>query len=638
MTLKLTGAGTGGLFDILGKAFYSLNVLNTARGTTVPTEVEDFLAEWEGLTGADLDYQGIIQGIAAASQNWQRAGNSLAASVRGACESLLVEMVNDDAPQPDRAVKRALQYLIDQMEGGGYYVDANAVTLTLTADTGNDTDVAICYTTRRGDGREQENMLAEDIDVSVTAESGTTPTLTFLGEAAMKDRLSHLWPLGSGCNRSIVATSAVASLLSNGDFEDETVSGIPDYWTIATGTPNKTVALTDAEIQTITIAGTPSGGSYTLRWTNSQGITRTTDTLPYNASGSAVQAALRTLPGLEQITVASTGTSPNYIHTITFVGTSGSLSQLTSSNAMTGGTGATIIHATTVEGDDGAFKGKALQIISDGTGELTTVYHPLSGLSPETVYFVHCRIARIVPDEESSDSSSSSLSASSWSTSSHSSSSSTATQSTSSTEAEESSTSESSQSLSSSSSSTAASETSSSSQSLSSSSEASETSSSTQSESSSSSHDLYELRLEIVDGIDGSRTVDGEGNDNELRIDLDTIGSTHVSKWFSFRLQRSVASPVYIRIRLMRQLPKHEIVYLDEMAVAEGVELYKGGPIVAAFSGINDASVDDGWSLTSTNDRAGAFQEWYNRVYSMAEKGLLLPSSGSTQIADGLIG
>jgi len=147
------------------------------------------------------------------------------------------------------------------------------------------------------------------------------------------------------------------------------------------------------------------------------------------------------------------------------------------------------------------------------------------------------------------------------------------------------------------------------------------------------------MRVEVIDGIGGSRTTDGEGNDNEIRVDIDAVSNdTHDSKWFSFRLQRSVADPVYLRIRMMRQLPKYDVIYIDEMAVVEATELYAGGPLVAAFSGINDVSLDDGWTLASTNSRAGEFQTWYNRVYSMAAKGLLLPSSGTTLIPDSLIG
>jgi len=635
MTIVLTSPGNGGLFDIIGRACHAIATLNTARGTTVPTEIEDFLEEWEGLTGADitLSYQSIIQSIASATSSWQGAGNALTSAIRSACENLLIEMVDDDTPQPSRNLTRALEYLIDQMEASGSYVDPNVVGLTLAQDAGDDNDLVICYSTRRGDGRIQENIVAEAIDIEVTSESNTTPGLKLLGELAQGNRLASDWPKGSGASRNVTATSASASLVTNGDFELETTAGVPDGWVISTGTPDKTVAISDPEQQTIVISGTPTAGQYSLRWENADGVVRTTATLAHNATSADVQTALQALPGLASVTVSSTGTSPNYTHTVTFTGTAGELNQLTSINNLTGGT---ITHATTVDGDDGAYSGRALQLISDGSGEQTTVYTPLSGLAVETVYFCHFWIKRYTPVETSSSSSSSSPSQSSDSSTN----SSFSTESTSSTEAADSASSLSTSSVSESSlsSSTEAEETSQSTSSSTSSTEASATSASSSSASSSSSATGHELRVEIVDSVGGPATTDAEGYDNALRIDLDHLGDDHVSQWFSFRLQSGTVSPVYLRIRILEQLANRERVYIDEVAVAAGVELYRGGPYLAAFSGISPPILGDGWTLTSTNSRAGSFQEWYNRLYGMAEKGLLLPSAGTVNVPDSLIG
>jgi len=104
------------------------------------------------------------------------------------------------------------------------------------------------------------------------------------------------------------------------------------------------------EIQTVAITGSPTGGTYTLTW---QG--NTTAALAYNANSAAVQAALRLLPGLELVTVAESGTTPNYTHTVTMRGaggplTAGSPAQMTSTNSLTGGSSPTITHGTTTPG------------------------------------------------------------------------------------------------------------------------------------------------------------------------------------------------------------------------------------------------------------------------------------------------
>jgi hypothetical protein len=46
----------------------------------------------------------------------------------------------------------------------------------------------------------------------------------------------------------------------------------------------------------------------------------------------------------------------------------------------------------------------------------------------------------------------------------------------------------------------------------------------------------------------------------------------------------------------------------------------------------------DSWEMTVVNNRAGDFQTWFDRVFQMAEKGFLLPSSGVTLLNDSLIG
>lgn len=84
-------------------------------------------------------------------------------------------------------------------------------------------------------------------------------------------------------------------------------------------------------------------------------------------------------------------------------------------------------------------------------------------------------------------------------------------------------------------------------------------------------------------------------------------------------------------------MPTEESIYIDDMVVVAGRELYAGGPWVAAVGGATPAVNGDEWTLTVANNRAGKFQEWFNRVFDMSPKGLLLPTSGTTLINDNLI-
>lgn len=793
MTVELQDALNGdGLFDILGRGFFALDTLNTATLTTIPGELEDFVEQFQNLVGTDLDFKASLDGLAAATTTWQSNGIALSSKVAATCMTLINEFVQADSDEPANTFLDNLTFLIEQMQSAGSYVENNSVTLTLATDPdaiGNVGDVAICYTERRGDGRIQENALQEVIQIVVTSESTVgTPALSWQGEDAVST-LSHEWPKGSGLSRQISARTADNSLLSNGNFETTTIAHTPDDWVIQIGTPGSTVWITLPEIQTITIAGTPTQGSYAVQWEDEEGITRTTEELAYNASGSALQTALRAIRGLDQVTVSTTGTSPDYTHTITFTGVAGDLTRLTSVNHLVHpGAVPTITHATVRNGDDGSFKGRSLRLDSDGA-EFTTLYQPLD-LEDDTVYICHFWVGRRIDDLTSSSSSSpssssslswssassqsssspsssspsssssSSHSSSSWSAStssssmissasesslssssmlssqsgssasslssstssvswsslssqSSSSSSSASTSSTSTSSMSTSSTSTSSGSTSSttstssvsassassnssasssssvmhsystssslveysssssvveqssssegissssveeqsssspSSSSTSSTTSTSSGQSTSSASSTTSTSSTSASSSttstssvsesslsshSSSSRSAEELRVEIVDEIGAPGcTIDPQGYDNGIRIDLGETSMTgHDSHFFSFRLRRTLRQRVFLRIRITAPITNLESVYIDEMAVVKATELYEGGPYVAAFSGTTVAMVDDNWSLSVTNDRAGQFQEWFDRALSMRAKGLLLPSDGTT--------
>lgn len=95
------------------------------------------------------------------------------------------------------------------------------------------------------------------------------------------------------------------------------------------------------EVQSYTINGSPTGGTYTLTHNGN-----TTGSIAYNASAATVQTALRLLSGLGSVTVALSGST----YTVTFTGVSGNTPQMTSTSSLTGGTAPSITHATIIEG------------------------------------------------------------------------------------------------------------------------------------------------------------------------------------------------------------------------------------------------------------------------------------------------
>lgn len=101
-----------------------------------------------------------------------------------------------------------------------------------------------------------------------------------------------------------------------------------------------------SEVQTMTVGGSPTGGTYVLEFKGAE-----TTALAYNANGAAIQAALNALPTIGTGGVAVTGTGP---FTITFSGASLTAMQQPmirrKINSLTGGTSPDVTFVQTTAG------------------------------------------------------------------------------------------------------------------------------------------------------------------------------------------------------------------------------------------------------------------------------------------------
>lgn len=104
---------------------------------------------------------------------------------------------------------------------------------------------------------------------------------------------------------------------------------------------------TTAEAQTITITGTPTGGTFTLTYRGD-----TTAAIAYNAAASAVQSALEALPSMTPGDVTVTGgPGPGTPYVVTFGGALyGDVAQMTSTGSFTGGSSPAVAVTTTTAG------------------------------------------------------------------------------------------------------------------------------------------------------------------------------------------------------------------------------------------------------------------------------------------------
>jgi hypothetical protein len=98
-----------------------------------------------------------------------------------------------------------------------------------------------------------------------------------------------------------------------------------------------------SEIQTVTITGAPTGGTFTLTYS-----AQATGAIAFNAAASAVQTALNALSNLDGVTVSGANGGP---YTVTFPVDMGNTAQMTGNGAgLTGGAAPAVVVATTTPG------------------------------------------------------------------------------------------------------------------------------------------------------------------------------------------------------------------------------------------------------------------------------------------------
>jgi hypothetical protein len=114
------------------------------------------------------------------------------------------------------------------------------------------------------------------------------------------------------------------------------------------------------EVQTITITGTPTGGTFTLTYSG-----QSTTAIAYNASAATVEAALEALSNIGPADVGVTGgPGPGTPYVVTFTGDlqGTDVSMITVAHAFTGGTSPNLSVAQTTQGVAGSTDGRGTAV------------------------------------------------------------------------------------------------------------------------------------------------------------------------------------------------------------------------------------------------------------------------------------
>ncbi len=167
MTLSFTDT-VGNLFNRLGRIFNFINQVETYQATTLVTQVDCVADQYNDDRDMIPDLQNNLVSAKSAS-------GGIKSSLQTDAQTTLVEMVNDDNPQPDKDVLTAIDELIAQMTAGSESVDANAVGISVAADAGNNGDGEVIASVEDGKGVQLENVYAEDVVITCTTDSQPGP-------------------------------------------------------------------------------------------------------------------------------------------------------------------------------------------------------------------------------------------------------------------------------------------------------------------------------------------------------------------------------------------------------------------------------------------------------------------------------
>lgn len=191
--------------------------------------------------------------------------------LQAAAEATVIAYVKADQPSKASSITTALEELRRQMVVSSESVKAATVSVTAAALTTNSGNGAIVTTTKRGDGKTQELIVAEVGFLTCTADSQTggatiaQETFTFTGEDDDGDESAFNWPTGSGATATVTVIdptqdNAGGNVLTNSDFDTWAGSPLsPTGWIIA----GAGVFGTDI-VRTTTIHDAPTGGTYGL--------------------------------------------------------------------------------------------------------------------------------------------------------------------------------------------------------------------------------------------------------------------------------------------------------------------------------------------------------------------------------------
>lgn len=100
----------------------------------------------------------------------------------------------------------------------------------------------------------------------------------------------------------------------------------------------------------------------------------------------------------------------------------------------------------------------------------------------------------------------------------------------------------------------------------------------------------------------------------------------------------SITNDSRFTVEFTTALTDNKTLIMDELVLAEAVQLYPGGPSVLIVRGSADFRNQDRLTLAVANNRTGEMQNFFDQCFGTCQMNLNLPVAGTNRINDNLIG
>jgi hypothetical protein len=358
-----------------------LESADTFAATTVRNNVNAVLSAYTtAVTNVDT-YSQLANLVSVA--NSTSSATTIPSVVQNLISNDIITAVQADRPQLGTVtIQQAIDEVESQMIAAGSSIQKNVTSATAAFPASKP---CFAVTNLRANGTATEVCFAETF---LCTPSGNR---LLINGTSVDNPISSDWPGGSG-SRLTLTTTPSGGFVVNGVFDDidPLVANKPASWTVLVGTIGTTLSVTDYETQIVTVAGSPVSGYYTLTLSDADGNQQTTAPIPFNGTNSQVSTAIRSVSGFEAVAVDTTGTGPNYTHTIKFNNLPGDIPAIVPNNFLNTGT---VTQTNGAAVDTSGLANTALVFTGNGS-QLTSIEQPLFGLSASQQYGFHVRLKR----------------------------------------------------------------------------------------------------------------------------------------------------------------------------------------------------------------------------------------------------